>query len=108
MDMRALPARIDPLAAPARRRFLADSARARAGSPDLTALLAELDAVPGLPRARAATMAVIAGDDTHLRHCLVAAAARVADPAMHHCARRGLPENSSRCTRPTCRSCSIS
>ncbi|MER6799452.1 hypothetical protein ABT262_46845, partial [Amycolatopsis mediterranei] len=90
MDMPALLARIDPLAAPARRRVFADTARALAGSAELTALLAELDAVPGLPRAWAATMAVIAGDDTHLRHCLVAADARVAGLAMSHCARRGL------------------
>ncbi|WP_103340737.1 hypothetical protein [Amycolatopsis sp. CA-126428] len=90
MDMRALLARIDPLAAPARRRVLADTARALAGSPELTALLAELDALPGLPRTWAATMAVIGGDDTHLRRSLVAADARVAGPAMHHCARHGL------------------
>ncbi len=89
MDMRALLARVDPLAAPARRRVLAETARALAGS-ELTALLAELDAVPGLPRAWAAMMAVIAGDDTHLRRCLGAADVRVAGPAMHHCARRGL------------------
>jgi hypothetical protein len=87
MDMRALLARIDPLAAPARRRVLADTARALAGSPELTALLAELGALPGLPRTWAATMAVIGGDDTHLRRSLVAADARVAGPAMHHCAR---------------------
>ena len=88
--MRALLTRIDPLAAPARRRVLADTARALAGSPELTALLADLDAVPGLPRAWAVTMAVIAGDDTHLRRSLVAAETRVAGLAMNHCARRGL------------------
>ncbi len=90
MDMRALLIRIDPLAAPARRRVLADTARALAGSPELTALLGELDAVPGLPRAWAVMMAVIAGDDTHLRRSLVAADTRVAGLAMHHCARRRL------------------
>jgi hypothetical protein len=90
MDRRALLTRIDPLAAPARRRVLAGTARALAGSPELTALLAELDAVPGLPRAWAATMAVIAGDDTHLRRSLVATDARVAGLAMNHCARHGL------------------
>ncbi|WP_410616570.1 hypothetical protein [Amycolatopsis sp. lyj-109] len=89
MDLRALLARIDPMAAPERRRVLAGTARALAGSPELTALLAELDAVPGLPRAWAATMAVIAGDDAHLRHCLAAADARIAGLAMNHCARRG-------------------
>ncbi|SEF37495.1 hypothetical protein SAMN05421837_11455 [Amycolatopsis pretoriensis] len=87
--MRALLARIDPLAAPARRRVLADTARALAGTPELTALLAELDAVPGLPRTWAAMMAVIAGDDTHLRRSLVSADALVAGLAMSHCARRG-------------------
>jgi hypothetical protein len=78
MDMRALLTRIDPLATPARRRVLAETARALAGSPELTALLTELDAVSGLPRAWAMTMAVIAGDDTHLRRSLVAADTRVA------------------------------
>ncbi|MEV6828253.1 hypothetical protein [Amycolatopsis sp. NPDC051102] len=101
MDMRALLARIDPLAAPARRRVLADTARALAGSPELTALLAELDAVPGLPRAWAATMAVIAGDDTHLRRCLVAADPRVAGLAMRHCAGRGLHFDVVTATLPT-------
>ncbi|MEU0790669.1 hypothetical protein ABZ342_11425 [Amycolatopsis sp. NPDC005961] len=90
MDLRALLSRIDPLPAPARRRVLADTARALAGSPELTALLAELDAVPGLPRAWAAKMATIAGDDTHLRRSLVATDTRVAALAMTHCARHGL------------------
>lgn len=90
MDIRALTELVDPLAAPARRRVFADTARALAGSPELTALLAELDAAPGLPRGWAVTMAVIAGDDTHLRRCLVSADARIAGPAMDYCARRGL------------------
>ncbi|OXM64199.1 hypothetical protein [Amycolatopsis vastitatis] len=90
MDMRALLDRVDPLAAPARRRVFADTARALAGTPELTGLLAELDAVPGLPRAWAAMMSVIAGDDAHLRHCLVAPDTRVAGPVLEHCARRGL------------------
>ncbi|MDS0136032.1 MULTISPECIES: hypothetical protein [unclassified Amycolatopsis] len=88
MDMRALLARIDPLAAPARRRVLADTARALAGTPELAALLAELAAVPGIPRVWAATMAVVADDDTHLRRLLVSADTRVAGLAMTHCARR--------------------
>ncbi|MGW5718480.1 hypothetical protein ACWEVP_20090 [Amycolatopsis sp. NPDC003865] len=87
--MRALLSRIDPLAAPARRRVFAETARALAGSPELTALLAELDAHPGLPRVWAVMMAVIADDDTHLRHSLVAADTRVAGLAMNHCVRRG-------------------
>ncbi|MDX3186815.1 hypothetical protein PV458_00220 [Streptomyces sp. MN03-5084-2B] len=89
MDMRALLARVDPLAAPARRQVLADTARALAGTPELAALLAELDAVPGIPRAWAAVMAVVADDDTHLRRILVSADPRAAGLAMSHCARRG-------------------
>lgn len=88
--MHALLRRVDPLAAPARRRVLADTARALAGSPELAVLLAELDAVPGPPRAWAAMMAVIAGDDTHLRRTLVSADSRIAGLAMDHCARRRL------------------
>ncbi len=87
--MRALTERVDQLAAPARRRVFADTARALAGTPDLTALLAELDATPGIPRTWAAMMAVIAGDDAHLRRCLVAAETPVAGPVLNHCARLG-------------------
>ncbi|MCR6482919.1 hypothetical protein M8542_08815 [Amycolatopsis sp. OK19-0408] len=89
MDMHALLGRVDSLAAPARRRVFAETARELAGTPELSALLAELDATPGIPRAWAAMMAVVAGDDTHLRRCVVAAEAAVAGPALDHCARRG-------------------
>lgn len=89
MDLRALTERVDPLAAPARRRVFADTARALAGTPALTALLAELDAAAGIPRAWAVMMAITADDDTHLRRCLVATETPVAAPVLNHCARLG-------------------
>lgn len=90
MDLEELLARLDPLAFPARQRTLVDTARALAGSPALTTLLAELDARPGVTRRWAVMMAMVAGDQTHVRRCLTAADIAVAGAALQYCVKRGL------------------
>ncbi|MFC0438340.1 hypothetical protein [Kutzneria buriramensis] len=90
MDLEELSARLDALDYPARQRVLADTARSLAGSPALTALLAELDAQPGVARMWAITMAIVAGDQTYVRGCLTSPDMAVAGVALNHCVRRGL------------------
>ncbi|MEV6610643.1 hypothetical protein [Kutzneria sp. NPDC051319] len=90
MDLEELSARLDSLAYPARQRVLADTARSLAGSPTLTALLAELEAQPGIARMWAVTMAVVAGDQTCLQRCLTSPDIAVAEATVNHCVRQGL------------------
>jgi hypothetical protein len=89
MDLHELSARLDRLAFPARRRMLADIARALAGSAELTALLGELDARPGVTRAWAMTMASIAGEQAYLRRSLTSSDLSVAGSAVRYCVRTG-------------------
>ncbi|HJP72911.1 MAG TPA: hypothetical protein VJ914_01505 [Pseudonocardiaceae bacterium] len=101
MDFRTLSARIDPLAAPERLRVLADIARELAGTPELTALLAELNAAPGVTRTWAMTMATVAGEQSYLRQCLTSPDAAQAGSAVRYCVRHQLHFGVVRETLPT-------
>jgi hypothetical protein len=70
MKLDVLLARLDRLAFPARQRVLVDTARSLAGTAELTDLLMELDARPGVTRRWAVLMAAVVGEQT--RHPVAA------------------------------------
>ncbi|WP_027946984.1 hypothetical protein [Amycolatopsis taiwanensis] len=90
MDLEELSARLDSLVFPTRQRVLADTARSLAGTPALTALLAELEGQSGIARTWAVMMAIVAGDQTYLRRCPTSPDIAVAAAAVNYCVRKGL------------------
>jgi hypothetical protein len=101
MKLRTLSALLDPLPFPARHRVLVDTARSLAGSAELTALLVELDARPGVTRRWAMLMATVAGDDDYLRRRLTSPDVMVSSIAVHYCVHHGRHFDVVAATLPT-------